>query len=109
MKKIIALATTTIFLAACNNQTQNTSTHAASSPVASAATAANHSSGSLIERINNKGVITVGTEGTYAPYSYHDANGQLTGYDVEVTRAVAAKLGVQVEFKETQWDGMMAG
>ena len=109
MKKIIALATTTIFLAACNNQTQNTSTNAASSPVASAATATNHSSGSLIERINNKGVITVGTEGTYAPYSYHDANGKLTGYDVEVTRAVAAKLGVQVEFKETQWDSMMAG
>ena len=33
----------------------------------------------------------------------------MTGYDVEVTRAVADKLGVKVEFKETQWDSMMAG
>ncbi len=64
---------------------------------------------SLLERINNKGTITVGTEGTYAPFTYHDASGKLTGYDVEVTRAVANKLGVKVEFKETQWDAMLAG
>ncbi len=64
---------------------------------------------SLLERINNKGTITVGTEGTYAPYTYHDASGKLTGYDVEVTRAVAEKLDVKVEFKETQWDAMLAG
>lgn len=64
---------------------------------------------SLIERINAKGIITVGTEGTYAPFTYHDASGKLTGYDVEVTRAVAEKLGVKVEFKETQWDAMLAG
>lgn len=64
---------------------------------------------SLLERINNKGTITVGTEGTYAPFTYHDASGKLTGYDVEVTRAVAEKLGVKVEFKETVWDSMMAG
>ncbi|MDO5073492.1 MAG: transporter substrate-binding domain-containing protein, partial [Neisseria animaloris] len=65
--------------------------------------------GSLLERINNKGTITVGTEGTYAPFTYHDESGKLTGYDVEVTRAVAEKLGVKVEFKETQWDAMLAG
>ena len=64
---------------------------------------------SLLERINAKGTITVGTEGTYAPFTYHDASGKLTGYDVEVTRAVAEKLGVTVEFKETQWDAMLAG
>ena len=52
---------------------------------------------SLIERINAKGTITVGTEGTYAPFTYHDASGKLTGYDVEVTRAVAEKLGVKTK------------
>ncbi|STZ75685.1 amino acid ABC transporter substrate-binding protein [Bergeriella denitrificans] len=71
--------------------------------------AANPQGGSLIERINNKGTITVGTEGTYAPFTYHDESGKLTGYDVEVTRAVADKLGITVEFKETQWDAMLAG
>lgn len=64
---------------------------------------------SLLDKINNKGTITVGTEGTYAPFTYHDESGKLTGYDVEVTRAVAEKLGVTVEFKETAWDAMLAG
>lgn len=63
----------------------------------------------LLDRINQKGTITVGTEGTYAPFTYHDASGKLTGYDVEVTRAVAEKLGVNIDFKETQWDAMLAG
>lgn len=64
---------------------------------------------SLLDRINAKGTITVGTEGTYAPFTYHETDGTLTGYDVEVTRAIAHKLGVTVEFKETQWDAMLAG
>lgn len=64
---------------------------------------------SLLDRINAKGTITVGTEGTYAPFTYHETDGTLTGYDVEVTRAIARKLGVTVEFKETQWDAMLAG
>lgn len=104
MKKTAAYLTVLLVLAACNNQPQS-ATSSASEVVPTASTV----SGSLIERINNKGVITVGTEGTYAPFTYHDSNGNLTGYDVEVTRAIAEKLGVTVEFKETQWDGMMAG
>ncbi|MDR0837969.1 MAG: transporter substrate-binding domain-containing protein [Propionibacteriaceae bacterium] len=55
------------------------------------------------------GTITFGTEGTYAPFSYYDtATGKLVGYDVEVAEAVAAKLGLKVEFVETAWDGIFA-
>ncbi len=46
--------------------------------------------------------IVVGTEGTYSPFSFHDKNDKLTGYDVEVTKAVAKEMGYKVEFKETQ-------
>lgn len=66
-------------------------------------------SSDLLERLNNGGTIIVGTEGTYPPFSYHDNSGKLTGYDVEVTRAIADKLKVKVEFKETQWDAMLSG
>ncbi|QXG77803.1 amino acid ABC transporter substrate-binding protein [Modestobacter sp. L9-4] len=57
------------------------------------------------------GTIRVATEGTYAPFSFHDpANGnELTGYDVEVAQAVGDKLGMKVEFEETQFDGIFAG
>jgi len=55
------------------------------------------------------GILRVGTEGVYAPFSYHDpATGELAGYDVDVARAVGDKLGVQVEFVETPWDSIFA-
>ncbi len=54
-------------------------------------------------------MLRVGTEGVYSPFSYHDpATGQLVGYDVDVARAVADKLGVKVEFVETPWDSIFA-
>lgn len=103
LKKFLLGSVAAFVLAACGGE------GSAASGAASGAAPAANASGSLIERINNKGTITVGTEGTYAPFTYHDESGKLTGYDVEVTRAVAEKLGVNVEFKETQWDAMMAG
>lgn len=54
-------------------------------------------------------VLRVGTEGVYAPFSYHDpTTNQLQGYDVDVARAVGEKLGRKVEFVETPWDSMFA-
>jgi cystine transport system substrate-binding protein len=58
----------------------------------------------------SSGVLRVGTEGTYAPFSFHDpGSNELTGYDVEVAKAVGAKLGKKVEFSETQFDSIFAG
>ncbi len=57
------------------------------------------------------GILTVATEGTYRPFSFHDdgGTGDLTGYDVEIIQAVAEKLDLEVEFQETQWDAIFAG
>lgn len=56
------------------------------------------------------GTLTVATEGTYRPFSYHEGGaGELTGYDVEVVEAVADKLGLEIVFEETQWDAIFAG
>ncbi|MRH43784.1 transporter substrate-binding domain-containing protein [Aquibacillus halophilus] len=63
----------------------------------------------LYEQIINEGVISVGTEGTYAPFTFHNEEDELTGYDVEVMREVADRMGVEVDFQETQWDSMFAG
>ncbi|SER13882.1 ABC transporter permease subunit [Microlunatus flavus] len=62
-----------------------------------------------LQKIKDVGVLRVGTEGTYAPFTYHDpANNQLTGYDVEAIEAVAAKLGVRTEFVEAPFDSIFA-
>ena len=60
-------------------------------------------------KVQAAGVLRVGTEGTYAPFTYHDpANNQLTGYDVEVITAVAAKMGLRTEFVEAPFDSIFA-
>ena len=64
-----------------------------------------------LARVKEAGVLKVGTEGTYSPFSFHDAKqgNKLVGYDVEVAEAVAKKLGVKVEYVETPWDSIFAG
>lgn len=71
----------------------------------------NQASGSknLLEQIKADRKIKIGTEGTYAPFSYHDASGKLTGFDIEIAEEVANRLGVKPEFIETPWDGIFAG
>ena len=48
-------------------------------------------------------------EGTWAPWTYHDEADRLVGYDVEVGQKIAEKLGVEAEFIEGEWDGLLAG
>ncbi|MFJ8260841.1 amino acid ABC transporter substrate-binding protein [Rummeliibacillus sp. NPDC094406] len=104
MKKsfiIIAFSILVVFvLSACGNS----ETQTASQPGKKADESKN-----LLEQIKSSGAIKIGTEGTFAPFSYHDSSGKLTGFDVEIAEEIAKRLGVKPEFIETQWDGMFAG
>jgi cystine transport system substrate-binding protein len=82
-----------------------TGCQAAGSPASSSAPGEDTS----LSDVQDAGVLTVGTEGTYRPFTFHDASGELTGYDIEIVTAVAEKLGVEPEFQETQWDAIFAG
>jgi len=62
-----------------------------------------------LDQVRAAGVLKVGTEGTYAPFTFHDASGALTGFDVEIARAIASRIGVKAEFVEGKWDGLIAG
>jgi L-cystine transport system substrate-binding protein len=63
----------------------------------------------LLAKVKDDGKLLIGTEGTYAPFTFHDESGNLTGFDVEISTEVAKRLGVEPEFKETQWDALFAG
>ncbi|SFJ76110.1 amino acid ABC transporter substrate-binding protein, PAAT family [Halobacillus dabanensis] len=63
----------------------------------------------LLEQIQESGELVIGTEGTYRPYTFHNENDELTGFDVEIAREVADRLGVEAVFNETKWDSMFAG
>lgn len=62
-----------------------------------------------LARIQEAGEITVAMEGTWAPWTYHDEQDELVGFDVEVARNIADKLGVKAVFVEGEWDGLLAG
>lgn len=62
-----------------------------------------------LDKIKEEGKIVFAMEGTWAPWTYHDEDGNLTGYDTEVARLIAEKLGVEAEFVEGEWDGLFAG
>lgn len=62
-----------------------------------------------LSQIQESGTLKVGVEGTYPPYTYHDDDGTLTGFDVDVAKAIADKLGVEADFTESAWDSLLAG
>ena len=63
----------------------------------------------LLAQIQEKGFVTIAMEGTWAPWTYHDENDNLVGYDVEVGQRIAQRLGVEADFIEGEWDGLLAG
>lgn len=62
-----------------------------------------------LEAIQQKGEIVICTEGTWAPWTFHDEKDELVGYDVEVATLIAEKLGVKATFVEGKWDGLLSG
>ena len=52
----------------------------------------------LLEQIREKGYMTVAMEGTYAPWTYHDEEDKLTGFDYDVANEIAERLGVEARF-----------
>lgn len=61
------------------------------------------------DKASSDKTLKVGTEGTYAPFTYHDKQDKLTGYDIDVIKAVAKAEGYKLKFNETSWDSMFAG
>ena len=66
-------------------------------------------SSDLLTKIQDKGEITIALEGNWSPWGYHDENNKLVGYDVEIGEKIAEKLGVTVNFVESDWDSLLAG
>ncbi len=74
-----------------------------------AATEAESSGDDQLSQIQAKGKIVFAMEGQWSPWTYHDESGDLVGYDTEVGKAIAEKLGVEAEFVEGEWDGLFTG
>ena len=100
---VLAL-TLTAALAGCGS-----SASSAATSTDTAASTAETSGENELEKVKAAGKLVVGVEGTYPPFTYHDDNGELTGLDIELGKALADKLGVEVEFQEAAWDSLLIG
>jgi len=61
-----------------------------------------------IEDIRKSGTLVVATEGKFAPFNFVDG-GKLTGFEIDIANAVAAKMGLKVEWKTMGFDGLLVG
>ncbi len=103
-KKILALllasAMTLGALAGCGSSSSSESENGE---------AAEEAADDQLASILEAGEIIVALEGNWAPWSYHDEDDNLVGFDADVARAIAAELGVEVTFVEGDWDSLLAG
>ncbi|NIE84997.1 MULTISPECIES: transporter substrate-binding domain-containing protein [unclassified Burkholderia] len=63
----------------------------------------------LLDEAKQRGTLRIGLEGTFPPFNSKAPSGELVGYDVDIAKAVAAKLGLKPEFVTTEWSGIIAG
>lgn len=89
-------------LSGCSNSSTSTAASAGASSAAG-------SPADQLAAIQASGKLIVALEGAWQPWSYHDESDTLVGYDVEVSRAIAEKLGVEPEYVESDWDSLFAG
>ena len=89
-------------LTGCSNSSTSTAASAGASSAADSAA-------DQLAAIQASGKLIVALEGAWQPWSYHDESDTLVGYDVEVSRAIAEKLGVEPEYVESDWDSLFAG
>lgn len=98
-------------LAACSNSTAGTADSPAPSPSQTPAASPSQTPGddaqaggeSDLAYIQDKGNMIIGYT-VYEPMNYTDENGEFTGFDTELARAVCEKLGVEPQFQEIVWE-----
>ena len=95
---------------AANTAAANEGTGAADAGAGTDAGADSSSAGDdLLAKVQNSGKLVIAMEGNWAPWTYENEDGELVGFEVEVSRAVAEKLGVTPEYVTGEWDGLLAG
>ena len=95
-------------LAGCSSNSSSAASSAAGSAASGSASSAAAADDQLAA-IQKRGTLIVALEGAWQPWSFHDASDTLVGYDVEVSRAIAEKLGVEPEYVESDLDSLFAG
>jgi polar amino acid transport system substrate-binding protein len=60
-----------------------------------------------MEQIKKSGVLHIGCEAAYVPFTYRDSSGKIVGFDVDIVGRYLAPIGVKPDFIDTQWSGVI--
>lgn len=60
-----------------------------------------------LEKIKKEGRFVVGLDDTFAPMGFRDENGEIVGFDIDLAKEAARRIGVEAEFKPVDWDGVI--
>jgi len=83
---------------------------AATEPTAMAeATAAPAAGGDLLADVKKRGKLLIATDANYKPQSFKNPDGTFEGFDIDVAKEVAKRLGVEAEFIDVNFDIITAG
>jgi peptide/nickel transport system substrate-binding protein len=63
----------------------------------------------LLDEVTAAGKLVVSTDPNYAPQSFLNDSGELDGFDIDVSKEVAKRLGVDIEFTTPDWDMITGG
>lgn len=108
---LTAVATTALALSACGSDSLTQDSGSSSSTSAVATSGPDEALvAKLPAKIKSAGKIVVGTDASYAPSEFLDADGKtVKGFDVDLFNAVAAKFGVTVDWQPAKFDSIIAG
>ena len=109
---VAAVAAAVLVLSACGDDSSDSASESpgGGGQAAPSVSADDELAALVPDAIAEDGVITVGSDTTYAPAEFLDADGQtIVGFDVDLFGLVAQKLGLQAEFETASFDSIIAG
>jgi polar amino acid transport system substrate-binding protein len=65
--------------------------------------------GETLDRVLESGVLKVATNSDYRPNAFMNSANELDGFDIDVSKAIAKRLGVEAKFVTPGWEVMTAG
>src|SRR5690606_34456587 len=101
-----------ILMACGNSQTasnQSTDNTSSSSESATNSGEQNTAEPSVIDEIKARGHLSMAMSGKYPPFNFINVNNELDGFDVDIGKEIAKRLGVEAKPLTTEWDGIITG
>jgi polar amino acid transport system substrate-binding protein len=103
------LAAAAVILSGCANNASNEGGGAPTGGASPSAVAKDDALAAQVpDKVKSDGTLTIGTNLPYAPNEFKDANGKIVGMDIDIGNAIAKKLGLTAEWKESSFDNLLS-